>query len=327
MAHSNASDPDLQSGPPVEVFDEGFTELWTPPKAVADIIFVHGLQGHPRSTWTHGTWNDPDKPPSKISKLFGRKVSSTEAANESTCFWPADILPKDAPSCRIAVYGYDSRISNFFSGPASQVNIVGHGMSLLNALEALRRDSPERPIIFVVHSLGGLILKEALRRSWQAQSYEQDLRTVYDATAAIVFMGTPHRGSQYADWGIILRNIAAASGFDTNDRNLRDLKIDSPVLEILREEFSKMMKEEKFDVYTLMESKSFKGIGGLNGKVVDDVSSTLNDARERRHYINANHVEMCRFSGPKDPGYRIVKDVLFRCLNSKHTSTTPTTTP
>lgn len=144
---------------------------------------------------------------------------------------------------------------------------MSHGTSLLNALEALRWDSPTCPIVFVAHSLGGLILKEALRRSWRAQNYEQDLRTVYDSMAAIIFMGTPHRGSQYADWGVILRNVAVASGFDASDRNLRDLKIDSPLLEILREDFSKMMKEETFDVYTLIEGKGFKGVQGLTGKV------------------------------------------------------------
>lgn len=198
---------------------------------------------------------------------LNRKSSSTDTTNEKTCFWLEDLLPQDFPNCRIATYGYDSRISNFFRGPANQANIVDHGTSLLNALEAMRRDFPERPIIFVAHSLGGLILKEALRRSWQATSYEEDLQTVYESTAAVIFMGTPHRGSQYAPWGMIVRNIAVASGFDASDRNLRDLKIDSPVLELLREAFSKMLKEERFDIYTFQEGRGFRGVRGLTGKV------------------------------------------------------------
>lgn len=234
----------------------------------------------------------------------------------SSCFWPEDLLAKDFANTRIATYGYDSKVSNFFGGAADQTTIVGHGRSLLHATEALRRQTPERPIIFVVHSLGGLILKETLRRSWQAQPYEADLRITYDCTTAIVFMGTPHRGSQYAPWGVLARNIAVALGFDASDRILRDLRVDSGILDLLVEDFSKMLKEDKFNVYTFMESKGLKGIRGLDGKVVEDVSSYLGDARERRDTINANHMEMCRFSGPRDNGYRKVRDAVAKCIEA-----------
>lgn len=36
------------------------------------------------------------------------------------------------------------------------------------------------------------------------------------------------------------------------------------------------------------------------------MSSSLDDTRERAQVINKNHVEMCRFSGADDPGYRQV---------------------
>ena len=41
-----------------------------------------------------------------------------------------------------------------------QLDIFPYGESLLNGLEARRREAPERPLIFIVHSLGGLILKD-----------------------------------------------------------------------------------------------------------------------------------------------------------------------
>jgi hypothetical protein len=168
---------------------------------------------------------------------------------------------------RVLTYGYDSHVAHFFGGGANQTNIFGHGASLLNALEARRRDDPRRPIIFIVHSLGGLVLKEALRRSRQAEPYQQDLKNIYESTRAIIFMGTPHRGSAYADWGIIVRNIVRAAGFDATDRILRDLKFDAGTLDILHEEFLKMTKEEQFEVYTFKEGKGLKGIRGLTEKV------------------------------------------------------------
>ena len=50
------------------------------------------------------------------------------------------------------------------------------------------------------------------------------------------------------------------------------------------------------------------------------MSSGLDDARERKDFINANHMEMCRFTGSKDAGYRKVKDVLSRCLGRLQSS-------
>ena len=41
-----------------------------------------------------------------------------------------------------------------------QLDIFSYGESLLNGIEARRRAAPERPIIFFVHSLGGLVLKD-----------------------------------------------------------------------------------------------------------------------------------------------------------------------
>ncbi len=41
-----------------------------------------------------------------------------------------------------------------------QLDIFSYGESLLNSLEARRRVDPQRPLIFIVHSLGGLVLKD-----------------------------------------------------------------------------------------------------------------------------------------------------------------------
>jgi len=71
-----------------------------------------------------------------------------------------DLLSTDCQSARILTFGYDSRVSHFFSGPTNQNNISAHGRSLLNALELYRRESPKRPIVFIAHSLGGIILKK-----------------------------------------------------------------------------------------------------------------------------------------------------------------------
>jgi hypothetical protein len=243
--------------------------------------------------------------------------SRAESKENPNFFWPRDALAKDFPSLRIAAYGYDSRVSNFFSGPSDKTTIVGHGRSLLNELDSFRRNIPtSRAIIFVAHSLGGLVLKEGLRRAYKAETYEPEFRRIYEATRAVLFLGTPHSGSQFADWGLIARNIVSTVGFDASDSNLRDLHVEASILDSLRDDFSKLLREETFWVFTFMEQKGFKGIRGLNDKIVPDASATLGYARERKDYINANHVDMCRFCGDaeKDNGYRQVKFAIVKSL-------------
>lgn len=111
------------------------------------IVMVHGLNGHWRDTWTAG----------------------------DQIFWLKDLLPELVPNARIFSWGYDSRTHS--STPVSEEFIWGHGTNLVSDL-TLERDatnvrpicpllvlpliesqSVRRPIIFVGHSLGGLVIK------------------------------------------------------------------------------------------------------------------------------------------------------------------------
>ena len=160
------------------------------------------------------------------------------------------------------------------------------------------------------------MLKEALRRAYHAESYEFEWRAIYEATRAILFLGTPHSGSQFRDWGILAWNIASAVGFDASDSAIGDLQVDATILDSLRDDFSKVLREEAFWVFRFMEQKGFKGIKGLNNKIVPDASATLGYAREIKDQINANHVDMCRFCGDaeKDNGYRKIKNAIEKSL-------------
>lgn len=81
------------------------------------------------------------------------------------------------------------------------------------------------------------MLKEALRRAYKAESYEPESQAIYQATRAVLFLGTPHSGSQFADWGSIARNVVSAVRFDASDSVLRDLQVDASILDSLRDDF------------------------------------------------------------------------------------------
>ncbi|KEZ46230.1 hypothetical protein SAPIO_CDS1119 [Scedosporium apiospermum] len=298
--------------PRVEVQDEGFTILHDFPHAVADIVLIHGLQGHPKKTWYYGDYEDPRKSKPSVFSRFHREVD-----RDKDCFWPEDLLPRDFANCRIMTYGYDSHVSHFFAGAANQGTITDHATSLLHDLCGRRttHSCRRRAIVWVAHSLGGLLLKEVLRLSWQAPG--EELHEVYQQTIATLFLGTPHRGSDLAEWGLMLKAAANAILFDTNRSILRQLKVDSVILDRLIDDFARVYEQSKFDVYTFREGKRLD-IGLITmDKVVRDSSARIGYGREQIDMINADHRHMCRFSGFKDNGYLKVFNALSKSIKTK----------
>ena len=52
--------------------------------------------------------------------------------------------------------------------------------------------------------------------------------------------------------------------------------------------------------------------------MVPDFSSSLGDPLERAEHIDANHMEMCRFSSREDPGYTQVGGELASQVEDAH---------
>lgn len=98
------------------------------------IVVVHGLNplntpNHAWMTWTH----------------------------ENGKLWLRDFLPEEHPTARVLLFGYNANVA--FNTSTAGVNEQAN--QLLNRLW-LRRDGDEctRPIIFIAHSLGGIIVKQ-----------------------------------------------------------------------------------------------------------------------------------------------------------------------
>jgi hypothetical protein len=101
------------------------------------------------------------------------------------------------------------------------------------------------------------------------ESEEERDKNIYLSTKGIIFLGTPHRGGNHTNWGEIARRIVSVAGFDTGHQNIRDLAIDSPMLEDCRERFLKLHNRRKFAICTFQEGRGMKGttLSGLNQKV------------------------------------------------------------
>lgn len=96
------------------------------------------------------------------------------------------------------------------------------------------------------------------------------LRNIVESTAAIIFLGTPHRGSlDMARLGEVVRKIASAVRMDTSSTTLDALGLKTSDLERCQESFSRLWAKYDFQVKTFQEGLGLTGanIGALNKKV------------------------------------------------------------
>jgi pimeloyl-ACP methyl ester carboxylesterase len=135
----------------------------TPTKHL-DVVFVHGLGSDP-TTWK----------------------------NKKTGFsWPDELNKFEA--LRVLNVGHFAPLRNIkdTSAVSAQFQATAKGF-----LDKLTNDlvGSERPIVFVTHSLGGIIVKEALRIAEHNDQYGPILQM----TRGIIFLATPHCGSGVAN--------------------------------------------------------------------------------------------------------------------------------
>jgi len=166
------------------------------------IVAIHGLNGHPFTTWT-------DK-------------------HHQNHLWLRDSLPNHVPNCRVMTFGYDSAL--LFS--QSEMKLVDFAQDLLTRLHHAREDPVERkrPLVFICHSLGGIVAKLALVL---ASLNTEQHRDIMKSAFSIAFFGTPHRGSRSASLAKMLSRIlnVASFGFAIRSDLLRTLEVHSQELD------------------------------------------------------------------------------------------------
>jgi len=261
------------------VGERGFTVLAEPNDKhdiVADVIFVHGLLGHPEDTFTKYIPVEYQKDAAGptnvgrhvrhafkawIRKHQAKHIRKNSTIPKSSVYWPRDFLPSSVPNIRILTFGYNAQVIEFF-GRANHNGIRQHAFDMLIALQRMRKKSPEkdRPIIFVTHSLGGIIVKEALRRAKELESYQPKLYPLFLSTYAVIFLGCPHQGSSHAEMANTASKIARVALQRPNTRLVQSLVPRSDVLEMIQNAFVTYLNEIR--VHSFCEAKDMPGILG-----------------------------------------------------------------
>lgn len=177
--------------------------------------------------------------------------SQTDIFNSSSrdVFWPS-LLPPILPGAQILTWGYDADVSRFL-GSSGQNTVHQHAMSLLSDIADARQEGLRLPIIFVCHSLSGIIVKDALTQSVATEGTR--LKDIAPATFGIMFLGTPHRGSKSASLGRYTYNITRVATKRPNIKLLMALERNSEVLDRVTDAFNQMLLKTEIRLYSFRE--------------------------------------------------------------------------
>ena len=189
-----------------------------------------------------------------------------------------------------------------------------------------------RPIIFICHSLGGLVVQKALLHS--DESPDLLYNDVVDSTADVIFMGTPHRGSTLANWGGLGADFAHIVK-DVNQAIVKLLRPDSEILFQLRDSFIKLVirraKQEKGSIkikcyfeelgMTLMK-KVYRSITSLYISSLKECQIVTEESAVFEGYpfesIHADHMKIIKFEsydGVPDETYTDVMESIYVMIN------------
>lgn len=171
-------------------------------RQAVDIVFVHGLSGDPERTWLGDA--GPEEPAE--ARHWARRVCG---AHDDVRVFVADY-----PTVRVAVYEQKLAVPQLANTLAHQLTLQGVG---------------ERPVIFVGHSMGGLVIKQMLVDA-AIPAAPAERRALWTHTTAICFLGTPHNGAGMAD--------ALAPWVPNRDNShIPELALDAPWLQPLASAF------------------------------------------------------------------------------------------
>ncbi|KAI9783726.1 MAG: hypothetical protein M1816_001207 [Peltula sp. TS41687] len=242
-----------------------------------DIIAVPGLGANPEWTWKSKT---------KVDWLRDKNML-------------VDTI-KDA---RLMVYEYESQW--FGKGSVNQrLSNVANG--LIHALFHRRPKASRRPIIFIGHSMGGIIVEQAILTAKISQS---EYPNIFTSVVGCIFLGAPFRGTKSQEKASRLADLAEKVGHGTSSGLIKLLSEDSEDLRNLLDSFVGLAKEASMRLFCFFEMHESNLVKLVHKKIpikhmemiVDERSATFDGWGKLP--LAANHFELNKFDGPKDGRY------------------------
>ncbi|KAF7671326.1 hypothetical protein GT037_010651 [Alternaria burnsii] len=234
-----------------------------------DIIAVPGLGGDGFSTWTD----------EKSGKL-----------------WLRDFLPRSQGfrNARIMTFSYVH-----LDSPRLIYNVLGWldepAEYLLSCIKRTREETNTprgKPIMFIGHSLGGIIIKMALKMYFRPDSDD-----ILVSTESIIFFGTPCIGREHnaAERDLALIRIFDAAGVKQDESFGASRGLDGLIVYV-----SKIFREENrgLSVTSFYECRKYHDV-----LVLEERLARGHTGHETAIGLDANHHTICQFASENDKGF------------------------
>lgn len=156
--------------------------------------------------------------------------------------WIRDELPQRLPGVRFLVYGYDTAL---YGSTSFQV-IPDLAISLVQTVKAIGWSAPSaKPVLFLAHSLGGVVLKQALVILAGGDRQE---RAILSKIQGALFFGVPSQGMNMQD-------IFGMIGDQPNVELVKGLSNQSDFLPRLDEQFGNISYLQRIQFFWAFETK------------------------------------------------------------------------
>ncbi|KAG8531939.1 uncharacterized protein KY384_003575 [Bacidia gigantensis] len=175
----------------------------------------------------------------------------------------------------------------------------------------MKKSCPQRPLVFMGHCFGGLVIEKALI---SAKLHDTDFPGVVQSTAGVIFLGTPHRGSKSQSKAAVIAAIASAMGCGEDTSLLKAVEKDSEMLHDLLYDFTRTVNTASIPLFCFFEqhksdiSKIVKPRGSFlpayKELVVDENSGCIDGFPKLG--LACDHFQMCKFSDPENPNFRLI---------------------
>lgn len=251
------------------------------------LIFVHGLGGDLYKTWM----SDP---------------------NDEKTFWPRWIA--EDCDCTTWTLGYDAELTGWEN---TAMPLPMQGNNVLNAL-AIEPKLKNRPLLFIGHSLGGLLIKTLMTAGINVgvARYEEIIKCI----RGVVFIATPHNGSQLA-------NLAKAVKFllHTNEQ-VDNLTLHNPHLIALNQQFLAQHQKFPFLVRSFSEEKPVPIGKKILGKIIKEMVVKRGDGiiyipNEITTPLPEDHFSICKPANRDAEIHRSLIDFIREVINNLNLAT------
>lgn len=255
-----------------------------------DVVTVPCPGAHPLRAWNRE---------GLLSRYFGapsmRDAEGHDPNQASNTSWVRQGIRREANKARILLYNHPEMPEG------TSLNTLAN--AFLESLLALRiRENQSRPLFFLGHSIGGLIVKLALVKASRDNRYESILREAY----GVAFFGTPHQGSSYFAMPSLSGSIQSLLQLSTPlpDSICLDLAVGNAMLAHVDEDFKDMASDLRiWTFYETIDSRLSGGIAGdasagdvyFTAPLTSVKSAILGMRQERIFPLQSDHANVASF--------------------------------